>query len=41
VALGNADWALYAPLFALGASVPVYILGLAFSTLRGPQTRAL
>lgn len=30
VALNNPDWALYAPLFALGASVPVYIAGAFF-----------
>lgn len=30
VALNNSDWALYAPLFALGASVPVYIAGVFF-----------
>jgi Na+/proline symporter len=30
VALGNEDWALYAPLFALGASAPIYITGLVF-----------
>lgn len=34
VALGNKEWALYAPLFALGASVPIYIVGLAFSKVR-------
>ncbi len=27
VALNNADWALFAPLFALGASIPVYVAG--------------
>lgn len=33
VALGNPAWALYAPLFALGASVPVYVLGLVISSV--------
>ena len=28
VALNNMEWQLYAPLFALGASVPVYVVGI-------------
>lgn len=28
VALGNAEWQLFAPLFALGASIPVYLTGI-------------
>lgn len=33
VALRNESWALYAPLFALGASVPVYVVGIAVERL--------
>lgn len=35
IALGNEAWALYAPLFALGASIPVYAIGLAAQRLSG------
>lgn len=40
VALGNDEWALYAPLFALGASVPVYMMGVMLSALLGPRRAA-
>jgi len=41
VALKNADWQLYAPLFALGASIPVYLAGLIIGRVApSPETKA-
>jgi Na+/proline symporter len=37
VGLTNPDWALYAPLFALGASVPLYGIGVLHATVKQPQ----
>jgi len=41
VALTNPDWQLYAPLFALGASVPVYFAGVIISRVLSSRSAAI